>query len=310
MCLVVILTQVDGAHNWLCRYLQASASPPPRVQTPTSSAGRATVSQPTASRPPHALLSTARARTGAQAVLTPPAQPEPAPSPPVAATAQADLFSLDFHAPAPSQEPQQPKKDAKADILSLFASTPAAQQQQQPVQSQFGGPTSMVGQNGTGMWGVQSGWAGTQASAPAADPWGSFSSAAPQSQVRGLFRAHKMIIPICSFFGVCVRIRCSSHRMSGRHHRRPLRQLTKAQPRTSPTYGRLLRLPLAPVRLPTKVLATSLAHHLEEPARRRHHRQRRMTRSVICGVILGEADRVRYIERTLCFSFFLPFRTC
>lgn len=199
MCLVVILTQVDGAHNWLCRYFQASASPPPRVQTPTSSAGRATVSQPTASRPPHALLSTARARTGAQAVLTPPAQPEPAPSPPVAATAQADLFSLDFHAPAPSQEPQQPKKDAKADILSLFASTPAAQQQQQPVQSQFGGPTSMVGQNGTGMWGVQSGWAGTQASAPAADPWGSFSSAAPQSQVRGLFRAHKMFIPICSF---------------------------------------------------------------------------------------------------------------
>ncbi|KAJ7151725.1 hypothetical protein C8R46DRAFT_1166560 [Mycena filopes] len=128
--------------------------------------------------------------------LPPPAaglkQPAPAPAPvPQPPTATEDLFSLDFHAPAAPVAPAAPK-NAKQDILSLF-STPApapivspqfgqfgAQQQQQqwgapaqPIQQQWGAPAqqpmqqppvqqSMVGNNGTGMWGASSGWAAPQ----------------------------------------------------------------------------------------------------------------------------------------------------
>jgi stromal membrane-associated protein len=94
--------------------------------------------------------------------------PAPAPAPP-----QNDLFSLDFHAPSqPAQQQTQPTqpKNAKQDILSLF-STPAPNpatavpvqqnlwgQPQQPIQQQQQPVQGMMGQTGTGMWGVSSGW--------------------------------------------------------------------------------------------------------------------------------------------------------
>ncbi|KAL4257911.1 ADP Ribosylation Factor GTPase-Activating [Pleurotus pulmonarius] len=112
--------------------------------------------------------------------VAPAASTQPAPPPPP----QNDLFSLDFHAPSPTatSSAQPAKKDVKSDILSLFSSpaapaaTPAftpqatasfasspwgAPQQQQPIAQQpgFAQATSMVGSNGTGMWGVNSGWA-------------------------------------------------------------------------------------------------------------------------------------------------------
>ncbi|KDQ17522.1 hypothetical protein BOTBODRAFT_576551 [Botryobasidium botryosum FD-172 SS1] len=171
---------------------QQTEAPPSRTQTPTGSGSRAAVSHSTAnaSRPPHALLSTARARSGVQATLSHSTTPEPPQAAPAPQPAQADLFSLDFHAPPPTQQQftntstattqaDQPKKDPKADILSLFASsttTTAAA----PVQPSV---TSMMGQSGAGMWGVQSGWAAPAQSGVSAggDPWGSFSSATQQA---------------------------------------------------------------------------------------------------------------------------------
>ncbi|KAI9069593.1 hypothetical protein FKP32DRAFT_1671240 [Trametes sanguinea] len=50
-----------------------------------------------------------------------------------------DLFSLDFHAPAsaaPQEQQEQPKKDVKSEILSLFSAAPASAP---PAQSAFGG---------------------------------------------------------------------------------------------------------------------------------------------------------------------------
>ncbi|KAJ8703279.1 ARF GAP with effector function(s) [Pleurotus ostreatus] len=138
----------------------------------------------------HQLLSASHMNQPARSIAPPqthpvtpsaPAQPAPPPQP------QNDLFTLDFHAPSPtatsSGQSAQPKKDVKSDILSLFSSpaAPAAtpafnpqatssftpspwgtpQQQQQPVAQQpgFVQTTSMMGSNGAGMWGVNSGWA-------------------------------------------------------------------------------------------------------------------------------------------------------
>lgn len=158
----------------------------------------------------HQLLSASHMNQPARSIAPPQTQSvapavstQPAPPPPP----QNDLFSLDFHAPSPtatsSAQPAQPKKDVKSDILSLFSSpaapaaTPAftpqatasfasspwgASQQQQPVAQQpgFAQTTSMVGSNGTGMWGVNSGWA-----APAAPSqnnlWGNLGPAPAQT---------------------------------------------------------------------------------------------------------------------------------
>lgn len=116
----------------------------------------------------------------------------PAAAAPAATTAANDLFTLDFHNPTPPAAQQQPKKDVKQDILSLF-STPA---QAAPAMNAFGATappaaanvwgsfasaaptqpvaatnTSMMGNAGTSMWGAGSGW-----NAPAAPPqnnlWG------------------------------------------------------------------------------------------------------------------------------------------
>ena len=90
---------------------------------------------------------------------------------------------------------QEQKKDVKQDILSLFstpppqfgqmgnqtaywgAAAPPPQQQQQQQQQ----TTSMMGLNGTGMWGATSGWAAPVIPAQA-NVWSSPSITAPQQQ--------------------------------------------------------------------------------------------------------------------------------
>ncbi|KAG8894607.1 hypothetical protein FRB99_001107, partial [Tulasnella sp. 403] len=142
----------------------------PRSQSPAS----ASPVNATSSRTAHPLLSTAMMtanRRVQQPRVSQPAPPVQAPSPPRPAPAPApvnDLFSLDFHAapvaPATPQA-QQPKKDAKNDILALFSAPSNAAP---PVQ------------NTNAIWGGSNAWASTQPAPPVAapaDPWGSFSSA-------------------------------------------------------------------------------------------------------------------------------------
>ena len=149
----------------------------------------ALVAQPRLAEPSrHQLLSSAHLQQQpTQPRLQPPA-PAPAPAPvttptPAPAPPQNDLFSLDFHAPTQQQAQPVPQKNSKQDILSLF-STPAPNtttatlpqqnqwnQSQQPMQQQ---PIQgMVGQTGTGMWGVSSGWNLPQTQ-PQANVWGGF----------------------------------------------------------------------------------------------------------------------------------------
>ncbi|KXN84828.1 hypothetical protein AN958_12122, partial [Leucoagaricus sp. SymC.cos] len=132
----------------------------------------ANFSKPTPTQPP------------AQSALTQSAQPIQPSGP------QNNLLSLDFFSPPPvtpsDVAPQQPRKDVKQDILSLYPApainAPSANplnqfgssiwnntpsQPQQPVQ-----PTSMIGSAGVGAWGTSSGW--NAAPAPPAQPnlWG------------------------------------------------------------------------------------------------------------------------------------------
>ena len=143
----------------------------------------------------HQLLSTSHfQQQPGQPKIQPPA---PAPAPvPAPAPSQNDLFSLDFHAPSqPGQQQAQPTqpKSAKQDILSLFstpAPNPVAVQQnqwsqpQQPAQQPVQG---MMGQSGTGLWGVSSGWNAPQPQPqpqpqlqPQANVWGNFTSGVSQ----------------------------------------------------------------------------------------------------------------------------------
>lgn len=135
-----------------------------------------------------------------------PAAPAPAPAvqePAQPAAPANDLFSLDFHAPSPATSPPapEPKKDVKQDILSLFSApppqfqnqaamwggaAPAQQPIQQHQQQQAMPPqmTSMMGNNGPGMWGASSGWTGAQAMPAQPNVWGAPAAPAalPQQQ--------------------------------------------------------------------------------------------------------------------------------
>ncbi|RPD59484.1 ArfGap-domain-containing protein [Lentinus tigrinus ALCF2SS1-6] len=158
------------------------AAPPAQAPTP-SHASRASVSSLNATRAtqPHQLLSTAIAasRTPAAAIPAPQAQqahvqqPQQQQQPQSAAV---DLFSLDFHAPTsstpqPTQQ-EQPKKDVKAEIMSLFSTAAPAQP------NAFGGA-------GAGMFGaapVQAqnqfgGFGGMGGAAAQANPWGAMGGA-------------------------------------------------------------------------------------------------------------------------------------
>jgi len=161
----------------------AVATRPNHVSNSNNSAARnsrVTSRQPQA----HQLLSANFAKTA------------PAPNPtqhstqPVQATQpsapQDDLFSLDFHAPPATTTnvvPEQPRKDLKQDILSLY-STPAANPPSNPM-SQFGSglwsappqpqqplpPTSMIGSAGIGAWGTSSGWTSPAVPPPQQNVW-------------------------------------------------------------------------------------------------------------------------------------------
>ena len=202
-----------------------AAAPPPIAAPPTASSSRAShastgstssVRSPVTTRQPqpHQLLSTAVAGRATQAVSQaaapqPAQQQQPASAAAPAApapTAANDLFSLDFHNPAPQASAPAaaaPKKDVKQDILSLF-STPAAAAPSQAAFGQFGAqaqpqqnawgqyaaapaapaqPTSMMGTAGPGMWGTSSGWAGQPAAAAQSNVWASTGPAAQQPQV-------------------------------------------------------------------------------------------------------------------------------
>jgi len=151
-----------------------------RLVSPAVQQATVTTLQPQA----HQLLSAAATDKSPQPRIAPPASsafaPQPQPQPP-----QNDLFTLDFHSPAnDSVTVDQPKKDVKQDILSLFSapstSVPpasvsvgfgqfsAAPQQPSPWAADFGHNTqqrvapvtSMVGSSGIGAWGATSGWNG------------------------------------------------------------------------------------------------------------------------------------------------------
>lgn len=176
---------------------------PPAVRL-TAQVQRNTATQPTPVTQPqrvepsrHQLLSTSHLQQQpAQPKFQPPGPTSaPAPAPvPVPALPQNDLFSLDFHSssqPTQQQTQSTQPKNAKQDILSLFstpapntvATTPAQQnlwgQPQQSIQQQRQPIQGMMGQTGTGMWGVSSGWNAPQPQ-PQGNVWGNFTSAAPQ----------------------------------------------------------------------------------------------------------------------------------
>lgn len=179
-----------------------SPSPPPaqvQAKSQPSVAHSRPLSPPRTTRQPqgHQLLSATTAGRASMVHRTPAAATAaPVPTAEVAEQPkrpQDDLFSLDFHSPSPGLDSRSasvdlPKKDVKQDILSLFGKTSAAalvQPQADPfaawgatAQQPAPQPTSMVGANGPGMWGVQSGW---NAPAPAKHSPPAFSAQQPSN---------------------------------------------------------------------------------------------------------------------------------
>lgn len=217
----------------------ASSSPPPDYQPTATPAGPSTqqpqqrqqpVAAPPVSTPTHVssrsqghqLLSSAyNARNQSPAPVAAPAPvqaAQQAPAAAVPASAAQDLFSLDFHAPSPSATPagqaqqQQPKKDVKQDIMSLFSAPPASTPAtasfgafNAPAANVWGGnsvgaaqaipqatatqaqPTSMMG---AASWGASSTWGAPQVPqqptfASNANVWGASAAAAPPAVPAG-----------------------------------------------------------------------------------------------------------------------------
>ncbi|KAI0369863.1 ArfGap-domain-containing protein [Pilatotrama ljubarskyi] len=122
------------------------ATPAP-VTSPTTHTSRASISARPQQGQTHQLLSASVAasrQAAATSAIAPPQQQQQAQAqahsqPQQQQSAALDLFSLDFHAPASStpQPQEQPKKDVKSEIMSLFSTTtPAAAT---PTQNAFGG---------------------------------------------------------------------------------------------------------------------------------------------------------------------------
>ena len=186
-----------------------AASAPPQQQQEATPSSRPTHVQSTSisTRPPpntarqpqaHQLLSSNYTNRPAATPNSPAVQPPTAAPPQVQQTPVNDLFTLDFHAPATSvnHTAQEQKKDVKQDILSLFSTPPPTSTPQfgqmgsqaaywggavPPPQQQQQQTTSMMGMNGTGMWGATSGWAAPVIPAQA-NVWSSPSITAPQQQ--------------------------------------------------------------------------------------------------------------------------------
>jgi stromal membrane-associated protein len=163
----------------------------------------------------HRLLSVAIPAPASTPAVTRAPQPSSVPQPQPPKAPADDLLSLDFHAPPLDTTNLEPKKNPKQDILSLFsaptshtrahfesrlsAASPQSsswdqfsnqlQGQQQPPLT-----TSMMGGNGTAMWGASSGWNPAPVAAPApgnlwanassSNPW-ALSSATPTVSVAG-----------------------------------------------------------------------------------------------------------------------------
>jgi stromal membrane-associated protein len=162
---------------------QSVPAPPPRKQLPS-------VAPAAPAR--HQLLSATHRQQHqlGQQLQSPeqkPQQPtvvaEPAPTP------QNDLFSLDFHSSAApvsaATQEATVSRNAKQDIMSLFASSPPPTQHQvqtswsqpqQPITQQQPKQQSMMGANGVGMWGVSSGWAPPPPQQQSQNIWGDFMS--------------------------------------------------------------------------------------------------------------------------------------
>lgn len=166
------------------------AIPPAQPIASPTHASRASVSSLNAARSTqphqHRLLSTAvaasRQAAGSPVSALPApqrqqSQPQVAQQQQQPQAAALDLFSLDFHAPAspsPQQQQEQPKKDVKAEIMSLFSTaTPAATPV--PQQNAFGGG----GVFGAAPSQQQNAFGGLGGGA---DPWGGFGGAQQQVQ--------------------------------------------------------------------------------------------------------------------------------
>ncbi|GAA5973854.1 hypothetical protein JCM11641_003194 [Rhodosporidiobolus odoratus] len=167
-----------------------SASP---VPAPSRKAAAST-SIDLLSAPPSSSTSTSRA-------------PATAPVPPKSAAAkpkEATLFNLDFDSPAPpvpavaastagapalsqpAAVPQPAKRDAKADILSLFAAAPPLRPQVQQTHPHASQP-SLGGAGSAGVAGVTGGVAGLSFGGASNDPWGAPQSAPPVQSGGGGF---------------------------------------------------------------------------------------------------------------------------
>ncbi|CAE6462269.1 unnamed protein product [Rhizoctonia solani] len=191
--------------------LDGSSASMTQAPEPAPAAAPAPVASPPLPSPPaasrnaqqHNLLSTSLASRASRPAAPQASQPPAQVAAPVAAPApvapQNDLFSLDFHAPAPPAQ-SQPPKNTKSDILSLFSSGNTSAPAGLGGLGGFGQPapsqpapqiTSMAGTTGVGMWGAQSGWTPQQQQQPANDIWGSFGSAPqqPPAQSHSLFGA-------------------------------------------------------------------------------------------------------------------------
>ncbi|KAI0641085.1 hypothetical protein C8Q79DRAFT_920122 [Trametes meyenii] len=151
----------------------APAQPAPPLQTasPTTHTSRASISAHPQQQT-HQLLSTSVAasrQVAAQPAQQQQVQVQAQPSPPQQQqpqTAALDLFSLDFHAPAsPPPQQEQPKKDVKSEIMSLFSTAaPVAPAQNAyagavaGAGSQFGAQPQVQAQQGQfGQWGAPAG---------------------------------------------------------------------------------------------------------------------------------------------------------
>lgn len=178
---------------------QQEATPPPRP-THVQSTSISTRPNPNTARQPqaHQLLSSNYTNRPAATPNSPAVQT------PVQQTPVNDLFTLDFHAPATSVNlpAQEQKKDVKQNILSLFSTPPPASTSQfgqmgnqaaywggaAPPPQQQQQTTSMMGMNGSGMWGATSGWAAPVIPAQA-NVWSSPSVTTPPQQQPNLFES-------------------------------------------------------------------------------------------------------------------------
>ncbi|KAI6137408.1 hypothetical protein F5141DRAFT_1185985 [Pisolithus sp. B1] len=153
------------------RSVPAHVHAPNNISTPRAASPSLTSSTFTRNQPqPRQLLSVAVARRAEQGQSQSQPQPQLQSQSQASTTTNDDLFSLDFHAPAPAKMASSPApavEDAKQDILSLFSASSSSGSVPATVTASSGASvqstnvsqtTSMMGLSGVGAWGVSSGW--------------------------------------------------------------------------------------------------------------------------------------------------------